>query len=162
MLRGKLENIELISDYLHDSIIRLEDVSHDSTTGLLLLKLHRCYYEGANTRKLLFLISITRYPSIDSEVRIFKVKDIEYQWKKGAPDDPSLEQDLLNIKVLGDELAVELDYLYLHCTLDRFDHIEIVDTSEPSEKYKYTDLFAGMPVHFLEEIKKLRDRKNCI
>ena len=84
MIRGSLEDIALITDYLHDSNIRVEDINHDSTTGLLLLKLHRCYYEGANEKKLLFLIPITRYPSVESEVRILKIKDIKYQWKEKA------------------------------------------------------------------------------
>ena len=157
MIRGSLEDIALISDYLHDSNIRVEDINHDSSTGILMLKLQRCYYEGANEKKILLLIPITRYPSVDSEVRILKIKNVEYQWKEKAFDDPSIEQNLLNIKVFGDKLTVELDYLYLQCKLDRFEYIRIVDTSEPSEKYKYTDFLAGPQESLLKDIEKLRN-----
>jgi hypothetical protein len=156
MIRVQIEDVPLVSEYLHNAAFYTPAIRFDAEKATVTIEVERIHYENGKKRKCLFLIPVIRYPTVRTEVKIFNVATLHYEWVDRVHDTPEEKQNLLSIH--GTERAVTLDsdYVTLRAGVTRFDFMEVRDISAPTRRHRTIDfgtrpLFDGM-----DDIERLR------
>ncbi len=155
-LRAKALDIPLLSDYLHDANISINDISYDEVSKKFKLSLQRIAYESGQEGKMLWLIPVTRYPIIESILSVLDVKKMEMKWLDGAfKDDAGYPHQLLEITLDNSILSLSSDMFIIYLSVSDSPEIFLEDISNPSDEKQITDLATG--VFFgIEEIERLK------
>ena len=156
ILAKRLDQIELVSDYLDDTCFYVGDISINSELQEFILRARRVYWEEPDESRLLGFIPYIKYHGVGCDVVIASVETMDFIKKKRPGADPQMPHFLDEIEADNHHVLLQTYYFDILLSLRRFDRIEVRDISEVTERFPYGGIGRRMGFNRFEELEKLK------